>query len=53
MFDLDIATIAAIVIGLIVIIYAIATDNINWFYVKVWIPLGIVVAVIFNWLDLL
>jgi hypothetical protein len=53
LFDLDIATIALIVIGLIVIIYTIATDNINWFYVKVWIPLGAVWILLWDWLDLL
>ena len=42
-----------IVIGLIVIIYTIVTDNINWFYVKVWIPVGVVWILLWNWLDLL
>jgi hypothetical protein len=52
MSESEILTIALIVIGIVVSIHAVLTDNINWFYVKVWIPLGLVVAVIFNWLGL-
>ena len=42
-----------IIIGLIVTIHAIYTKTINWFLVKVIIPLLLVTLVIFNWLGLL
>ena len=41
-----------IVIGLVVIIYNIYTDNINWFFVKVYVPIVTVLVVIANWLGL-
>tara|TARA_B100000787_G_C16142081_1_gene272470 strand:+ start:851 stop:1000 length:150 start_codon:yes stop_codon:yes gene_type:complete len=41
-----------IVIGLVVIIYNIYTDNINWFFVKVYVPIATVLVVIANWLGL-
>ena len=53
MSESEIFTIALIVIGIVVSIHAVLTDNINWFYVKVWIPLAIVWVVISNWLGLL
>ena len=53
MSESEILTIALIVIGIVVSIHAVLTDNINWFYVKVWIPVSVVWLLLWNWLDLL